>query len=144
MSGELLVKLNTDNNTFKNICSIDKEEGENICLSDNIINKINTLIIPSNKENICNKDDLSCVKEKKKEIIDNLINEFECKKDGNEEICIINKSNERNILNKEEVNEIKFKHFKPFASKNPIDWLSNDDIDTVQEQLYKKYKNIKN
>jgi hypothetical protein len=139
MSDKLLDNLK-DTNTLETVCSINTDGNDGICLPINTISKLNNVIVDDNTVNdICEKNDIKCIKNNKEEIISSIAANFGCSNDNNREICIINKTEENRILDSNEVNKIKFNHFKPYASKNPIDWLSNDDIDMVQEQLYKKY-----
>ncbi len=125
MSDKLLNTINKNN-----ICAIDKNNSNNICLPNNIITKIHNNIIHTNSYNTDNH-----------QIINELTNVFQCKNDINKEICILNKATEKNIITENENNTIKFHNFKPFANIDPITWLSNTNLDLFQEQLFKKYSN---
>jgi len=129
MSDVLSTKLKgeKENTIFDNICSIDNDNKDGVCLPDKVISKINNYITPSNNTN------------DKKETIEKLTTELSCPNDINREICIINKATEKNIIDEKESKKIKFEHFKPNATVDAISWLGNDDIDYIQEQLYKKY-----
>jgi hypothetical protein len=125
------------NNITNNICAIDNNNNDkSVCLPNDIILKITKTIIPNNK---CNSTE--CINNNKNKIINDLTEELHCKDDKNKEICIINKITENDIITKENNNILKFKYFKPLAEIDPIKWLSNTEIDLIQEQLYKKYKN---
>lgn len=114
--------IQKNNNTLTNICSIDNTNIVSTCLPDDIINKISHSI---------NQTDIN---------IDNITEKLECNyKDKNRDICILDNAVKNGILEDHESDDIKFKHFKPFAPSDPTSWLGNDDIDTIQEQLYKLY-----
>lgn len=132
----LTIKLKTENNKiFENICSIDNKTNDGVCLPNYIIQKINTYT-DKNKTG-CN--NIECVELNKTDIIKNITSELGCEDDKNRDLCILKKSNEKKYIDDNETKLISFSNFKPFASLNPRDWLSNEDIDTIQEQLFKKY-----
>jgi len=98
-----------------------------ICSNKSLLDKI----LKHDSENI------SVVTTSDKEILKKLKKKMNCL----DEICILKKSIENNILSRSEVvNNIK-QNFKPVGPKNDIrKWLSNVNIDENLEQLERKYK----
>lgn len=101
----------------KSICSLDNNGGQ--CLPSKVINVLSKDII---KPNTCTDD--TCKVEKLKD-----------KMNCSDEICIVMKSK----LDNDEKNSLLFKYFKPIASVDPNDWLSNLQVDQIQEQMCKIY-----
>ena len=56
---------------------------------------------------------------------------FKC----NDDLCVVE------AVNTDKVKLLKVIAFKPIAPRDSISWLSNTDIDTIQEQLYNKFPN---
>lgn len=102
-------------------CSIDNPDG--ICLPSSVIELLTDEIISKPSQ----PDDTN----KKLELV---METYGC----TDEVCVLKQSN---VLSKTEKNELLFNHFKPIAPINPKDWLSNTQLDQLQEQLYKMHDN---
>lgn len=96
-----------------------------ICLPENIIICLHNKIV---------KTDIN----DKSQMLEELKNKLNCKKDEESELCIINNIS-NDIIPEIKKEKIKRNYFKPVGDIDPIAWLNNTNVDEVQEQLFKKY-----
>ena len=137
------------NEELETDCSFDIDRSKGYCLPDDVILKINQILLNSKKINSNNYfiDDLSDNDNDNdnidrselidiRELIDKIKKENKC----DTEICILKKSKIKNMLGYDEVNDLLQKYFKPMGPKFSNEWLSNVEIDVALSQFRKKFK----
>lgn len=72
-----------------------------------------------------------------KNAVDVLKNRYKCE----DEICVLNKVEVRNIIGSDKIEKNITTNFKPTGPGYSTDWLSNKNIDDVLDQIQKKYTN---
>ena len=100
-------------------------DSKDSCLDSNIIKNLSTLI--TSKKNINND----------KDIIISLKKIYDCNTDS----CLLEKKDVVDLIGQSEVNNQLNNNFKPDGSLDKNEWLSNNDIDRVLDQINKKSSN---
>lgn len=106
--------------------NIKSEIGDNICMEKEIINKLQSFV--KNIKNISVSNE--------KDVIPTLKQIYNCKSES----CILNQNEIKENIGHNEIESQLTHRFKPVGPLDKKEWLSNVDIDSVLEQISKKFK----
>ena len=98
-----------------NDCAFHIEKKGEFCISEDIVDKIITVFKTNDKEKI--------------------LEETKC----DTEVCVLNNTKVIDSLGGESVMDIIRNHYKPTGPRDSNNWFSNSDIDSVLQQIQKKY-----
>ncbi len=104
-------------------CGFHVVKTEGFCASEQVVNKLKDLVEPSENKNL-----LSALKTK-----------YRC----DDEICILKNNEVKKYVGADLIEKILKENFKPIGPKCSREWLSNFNIDDIQDQMKKKYDNRK-